>query len=159
MSFDRHYGMPRLLRWTIRCFAAFMEVIFALALLDNQGGTFGLVGAGIAGLLILMGWLRAEASMPTTGIYESADGLRVVGLGMLGGTRTLQAISWDRIDHFETRRPSSHRVLVVGRDGRTVSMLGARQGALFAWGDGETRDTAGILNQRLHEWRTSRLPQ
>ena len=136
----------------------FVAMLVAAALLDNQGGAFGLVGGSACGVGVVVLWIRGEASMPKAGIYESADGLRVVGLGLLGGLRALQVLSWAQIDRFETRRVAKHRVAVIARHGRGRLMLGARQGARYSWGDDETRDIAGVLNQRVNEWRASQVP-
>jgi hypothetical protein len=155
MTFDRHYQMPPSTIWALRGFLVMCAVFIVLALLDNQGGTFGIVVGIICGVALVTIWIRGETSSPKIGLYETFDGLHAVGLSLTGGVRTLSRCSWEQIDRFE-RSQRSRRVTVVLRSGRNRSLLGTKQGVRISWGDGETTNIAEVLNQRLNDWRASR---
>ena len=54
-------------------------------------------------------------------------------------------------------RRGKGRVCVVITTGLRVKLRGAEEGIPMVWNDGETRDIAGELNQRLDERRASKL--
>lgn len=155
MTVDRHYQLPPRTIWVLRGFIAMCETFGVIAVLDNQGGTFGIVVGLVCCVGLVAIWIRAEASWPKVGLYETSDGLRAVGLSVVGGLRTLRRFSWEHIDRFEISRASKRRVMVVLRGGRATWLLGTKQGVRISWGDGETTDIAEVLNQRLNDRRAS----
>ncbi|HEY7932701.1 MAG TPA: hypothetical protein VID48_02660 [Solirubrobacteraceae bacterium] len=67
-------------------------------------------------------------------------------------------LRWELIDRFEqSKKPPRSRVLVVGTNGRVIPILGTAQGARIAWDGAETRDIAGVLNERLSIWRSQQV--
>jgi len=90
-----------------------------------------------------------RASDDPRGLYETADGLKIVN------SRGTELVRWQLIDRFEHSRsiPKS-RVLVIGKNGGVVPVVGTAQGARIAWDDGETNDIVGELNRRLELWRS-----
>lgn len=148
-TFDRHYSVPGATRWFLRCFLAAVALIVLGSLLDNQSGLSAPVIAipYYAVLALIVVW--SERALPRAGMYESAEGIRIV---RLGGSVTLR---WELIARFEhsDRRPRS-RVLVVANNGQVVPIVGTAQGARIVWNGGETRDIVGVLNERLLTWRS-----
>jgi hypothetical protein len=97
MRFDRHYHMRPSAIWWMRASPATWCTFIVIALLDNQGGTFGVAfGVGCVVAIVAV-WIRAEASWPRVGLYESPDGLEAVGLNMFGGVRILTRMRWEQI--------------------------------------------------------------
>ena len=45
-------------------------------------------------------------------------------------------------------------MLVIGKNGAVVPIVGTAQGARIAWDGGETNDIVGELNRRLELWRS-----
>ena len=82
-TFDRHYSVPGATRWFLRCFVAAAALIGLGSLLDNQSGLSAPVIAVpyYAVLALIVVW--SERGLRRAGMYESADGIRVVRLGGL----------------------------------------------------------------------------
>ena len=148
-QFDRHYRVPRAAIWSLRAFLTAAAGVGVLCVADNQSGlpdeVVAIVYYGLlAGILV---W--GERLVPRAGMYESADGLRVVH--SLGST----TFPWGSIARFEhsSTVPRS-QVLVVRHDGRRTPIIGTAQGSRITWGEGDTTDIVGVLNERLRMLRS-----
>lgn len=145
----RHYRLPTASAWFIRAFLVSCLLVGALGLLDNKGGTFGLVGGARVHLHRHRDLDLGRAS-DRAGIYEAPDGLRAVRVPGSSFAR------WQSIEAFEASSawPRS-RVIVVATNGHRVPLIGTAQGARIVWDDGETQDIAGVLNERLPLWKAA----
>jgi hypothetical protein len=142
-SFERHYRLPRATRLFFRCFAASGALIVLASLLDNQGEVPASVIAGVCYTALALVVVWAERAFRRAGMYESAEGIRVVNM-----LRSVD-LRWELIARFEHAEKWPRSRVLVGENGRVVPILGTAQGARIVWKGGETRDIVGVLNERL----------
>lgn len=157
MSFDRHYRLPPFTIWWVRGLHLTFCATIAIGLLNNEGGTFGVVGSIVCGLWIVTAWIRSELSWPKVGLYETAVGLQTVRLSFSGGPHTMGHFPWAQIECFEPSGLRKRRVRAVFRNGFATDLLGTRQGWRITWDGGETTDMVDVLTHRLQEWRASQV--
>jgi hypothetical protein len=148
-SLDRHYRVPSAARWYMRFFIGSVALVGLALVLDSHGG--------LSPVAIAIGWYAMVAAlavwgerlMTRAGLYESADGIKVVN--SFGST----SCRWEFIARFEqSRKWPKSRVFVVVRNGAVIPIVGTAQGARIAWQDGDTNDIVGVLNERLDAWRS-----
>lgn len=137
--FDRHYKSPAV-RWAVG--AAFAVGLLALALLVSERAAALFVVIAVAGGVFAI-W-QGSAALRNGGVREGPDAMT--------NRRFTAYVHWrwrdiERFDHVGSR------VYVVPRTGRAIPLIGIAQGYRVTWRGGQTRDVAGLLNERLDLWR------
>lgn len=148
--FDRSYGVSLGTKVATSWWIAGIFLLFGCGILVTGSLPWNVpegIASLTAGALLVRAWGRNLDRR--AGMVETPEGLR---LGAIGSKPTL--LRWESVARFDHSRVWPHWfVLAIAHDGAVRWIRNASQGARIAWDGGDTRDIAGVLNERLDTWR------
>jgi hypothetical protein len=143
-TFRRQYRPPPALRVAVRVAYVVGFGAIVLGIIEDAAALFMIMTVGFMVLAVVGG----ELLVRRPGLYETPEG--IFSRGRMWWERP-SFWAWSDIEEFRAVRTG---VFVILRDGRARPVIGVAQGHRAAWDGGETRDVAGVLNQRLEQWRS-----